>query len=75
MIMKKKNKLQEFIEPRDLTQIQEKYLSEFFQIWSEPKKAKEILATDRRFSSNDWATAGLYSSFAATYLLNAKTLS
>ena len=72
--MKKKNKLQEFIEPSDLTQIQEKYLSEFFQIWSEPKKAKEVLATDRRFSSNDWATAGLYSSFAATYLLNAKTL-
>ena len=72
--MKKKNKLQEFIEPSDLTQIQEKYLSEFFQIWSEPEKAKEVLATDRRFSSNEWATGGLYSSFAATYLLNAKTL-
>ena len=51
--MKKKNKLQEFLEPSDLTQIQEKYLSEFFQIWSKPEKAKEVLATDRRFSSNE----------------------
>ena len=51
--MKKKNKLQEFIEPSDLSQIQENYLSQFFQIWSEPEKAKEVLANDRRFSSNE----------------------
>ena len=72
--MKKKNKLQEFIPPKELAQIHEKYLSEFFQIWSKPEKTQELLANDRRFASDDWTGSGLYSSFAATYLLNARTL-
>ena len=38
----KKNKLQEFIEPSDLTQIQEKYLSEFFKFGQNPKKPKRF---------------------------------
>ena len=72
--MKKKNKLQEYIGTTELAEIQEQYVSDFFKIWSVPDTVKEILSSDRRFSSDDWKNSGFLSSFAATYLLNTRTI-
>ena len=72
--MKKKNKLLEYIGTKELAEIQEQYVSSFFKIWSVPDTAKELLSSDRRFSSDDWKNSGFLSAFAATYLLNTRTL-
>lgn len=63
------------IAPDKMQAIQKEYLEEASKLWTQGMQAPAaIVATDKRFSGQDWASNPVAAFSAAAYLLNARTM-